>query len=68
MKAAVRSKYGSPEVLSIKEIETPTPKDNKVLLQVYAAIFTGSSLNYANEFQQKNLSSTFLPPSWQDYF
>ena len=57
MKAAVRSKYGSPEVLSIKEIETPTPKDNKVLLQVYAAIFTGSSLNYANEFQQKNLSS-----------
>ena len=36
MKAAVRSKYGSPEVLSIKEVEIPTPKDNEMLIRVYA--------------------------------
>ena len=37
MKAAFRVKYGSPEVLSIKEVEIPTPKDNEVLIRVYAA-------------------------------
>lgn len=36
MKAAVRSKYGSQDVLSIQEIETPTPKANEVLIKVYA--------------------------------
>ena len=37
MKAAVRSKYGSSEVISIKEIDKPAPKDNEVLVRVYAA-------------------------------
>ncbi len=36
MKAVVRSKYGSPGVLTIKEVEIPTPKDNEVLIRVYA--------------------------------
>ena len=37
MKAAVRSKYGSPDVLSIKEIDKPSPKENEVLIRVCAA-------------------------------
>lgn len=36
MKAVVRTKYGSPGVLTIKELELPTPKDNEVLIRVYA--------------------------------
>ena len=36
MKAAVRTKYGSPEVLSIRELEIPIPKDDEVLIRVHA--------------------------------
>ena len=37
MKAAVRTKFGLPGDLTIKEIDKPTPKENEVLIKVYAS-------------------------------
>lgn len=37
MKAIVCSRYGSPDVLQLKEVDRPVPADNEVLIRNYAA-------------------------------
>lgn len=58
MKAIVHTKYGSPDVLELKEVEKPTPKEDEALVKVHA-----SSLNAAEfEVLRGNWSARFSGP------
>src|SRR6186997_839396 len=46
MKAAIRDKYGPPDVVQVREVERPTPKDDEIVVRVRAASVNRADLDY----------------------
>ena len=63
MKAIIHTKYGSPEVLQLKEVEKPIPKNNEVLIKVYSTTVNRTDCGFrsAEYFISRFFSGLFRP-------
>ena len=66
MKAVVYNKYGPPEVLQVQEVEKPTPKDDEVLIKIYAASVNAYDWHFltADIFLIRFMGAGFFKPKY----
>ena len=50
LKAIVCTKYGFSNVIQLKEIEKPTPKDNEVIIKIYVEEVTAGDGEIRNAY------------------
>jgi NADPH:quinone reductase-like Zn-dependent oxidoreductase len=64
MKAIVCTEYGTPDVLQLKEVAKPTPKDNEVLIRVHATSVNFGDLMARNFKAVSPRKFNMLFPFW----
>ena len=48
MKAILHSQYGAPDLLQLKEVDKPAPRDNEVLIAIHATTVSTGDCNVRN--------------------